>query len=62
MSLQEAKNEILGIIATMPEQEVLGILDYVRELQTLASLNPTVATNLSKIMQEDDEVLKKLAL
>ncbi len=61
MSIQEAKAEIIGLLDEMTEVSVINVLEYLREMKILTNLDEETATNLSIIMQEDNQVLKQLA-
>ncbi len=61
MSIKEAKIEIIGLLDEMSEVSVINVLEYLREMKNLMTLDEETATNLNKIMQEDNQVLRQLA-
>lgn len=61
MSTQEIKSEIQKILSNLPEESLLSVLDYLKEIQKINPSNLLISRHLSKIFQEDTELLKRLA-
>lgn len=61
MKVDPVKEEIVQLLDQIPDYQLLGVLEYLRELSKLSELDQEVGDNLSKIMFEDDNLLKRLA-
>lgn len=61
MSTQEIKSEIQKILSSLPEERLPIILDYLKEVQQITSSKVLTSKNLSKILQDDSNLLKRLA-
>ena len=61
MVQESVKTEIIGLLGQIPEDQLLGILEYLRELVDLSELDHQTGDNLSKIMFEDNNLLHRLA-
>lgn len=61
MGKQEIKNEINKKIEEIPEEFLAPILDLLNQLQRKDVTDLSLLKNLSKVLLEDDELLKKLA-
>jgi len=61
MTTQQYKTEIQKAIDSLPESTLQQVLEYLNSLKGIASEDHATAKNLSKILQEDKELLTKLA-
>lgn len=59
MSREELLSEIMQLIETAPESVLLEVLEFLREANEQAEAQR--AKNLNRILQEDRELLKRLA-
>ena len=61
MSIKEIKYEIDAILNSLPEDELKSVLDYLKQVKSLNSSELKISTNISKIIREDSNLLKRLA-
>jgi len=61
MSTEQVKVEINQILQQLPEEHLLSILEYLRAAQKLSAQKLTLTKNFSQILQEDQNLLKRLA-
>lgn len=61
MVREKVKSEILGLLDQIPDQHISMILTYMQDLLQLIAIDEEAVRHLSKIMKEDDNLLKKLA-
>jgi hypothetical protein len=61
MSTIEIKNEINKVIDSMPDEVLANILNYVKDIAKNDYQNIKRADNLKRILEEDRELLEKLA-
>ena len=61
MSTEEAKMEIINLLDQMPDQSVITVLEYVRDLIQLVEIDEEATRYLGEILKEDDNLLKRLA-
>ncbi|MEM9897731.1 MAG: hypothetical protein AAF789_15345 [Bacteroidota bacterium] len=61
MNVQEAKLKIIDLLDKIPSESIPGLLGYVEALNRLHTLDQSIAVDLEKIMEEDDDLLKELA-
>ena len=61
MSNSEAKAEIIQLLDQMPDQYFTTVLEYIKDLMLLREQDEEVADHLTEIMEEDDNLLKRLA-
>ena len=61
MTSVEIKNEITKVLDQVPEELLLDILDLIKEVQSEKPSKTSLILNFKKILQEDIEVLQKLA-
>ena len=61
MTSVEIKNEITKVLDQVPEELLLDILDLIKEVQSEKPSKTSLILNFKKILQEDSEVLQKLA-
>jgi hypothetical protein len=61
MGKEEIREAILELMEQIPENALLGVLEYLRELAKVSEMDPVLGDNLSKIMFEDDDLLQQLA-
>jgi hypothetical protein len=60
MNTVEIKSEIVKVLDTMPEETLASVLSYLRSV--IISENKIIlSSNLRKILEEDNELLQKLA-
>ncbi|MCX6353114.1 MAG: hypothetical protein NTX03_14835 [Bacteroidetes bacterium] len=62
MSTSEIKVEIQKVLDNIPESILKDILSYLKELQGKDKSHVENVTHLRQILEEDTELLKKLAL
>jgi hypothetical protein len=55
------KQEILQIINNLPNDKLADLLQYLRLLEQTSHENPELFKNLTTILKEDTELLKRLA-
>ncbi len=61
MSTAEIKTEIHQVIDNVPEDVLIDVLNYLKQIQHQSADQTKLATNLRKILSEDKELLEKLA-
>jgi mRNA-degrading endonuclease RelE of RelBE toxin-antitoxin system len=61
MTRLEIKAEISKILDELPEESLKYVLDLLKEIKTQPSKNIKLTGYIRKIMEEDKELLKKLA-
>lgn len=61
MSTAEIKTEIDKVLGTMPEDALESVLDYLKSITQTTNDELTYSKNLRKILEEDKELLEKLA-
>lgn len=61
MSATEIKLEIEKVLDTMPETTLESVLKYLKNIAESDSENVKFAGNFRKILDEDNELLQKLA-
>jgi hypothetical protein len=61
MTVKELKTKIQELIETFPEENLEEIYAYIQGLKNLHPETIRNSRNLSKILSEDKELLKKLA-
>jgi len=61
MTTQEIKTEIQNMLDKIPENVLEDILNYLKEVETKTEDQISTSRNISKILNEDKELLEKLA-
>ncbi|MBN8568574.1 MAG: hypothetical protein J0M18_02995 [Ignavibacteria bacterium] len=61
MSGQELKSEIQHVLDEMPEEILEDVLQYMKSIRNISHQKLQMSSNLKKILQEDKELLQKLA-
>jgi len=61
MSRDELKDEIAKVLETVPEDILEDVLDYLKLLITNPKEKLSMTTKLRQIINEDEELLQKLA-
>lgn len=61
MTTTEIKKEIHKVLEQVPENLLGDILDLLKEVQSEKSSKSTWTSNFKKILEEDSELLHKLA-
>jgi hypothetical protein len=61
MSNSEAKTEIIELLDQIPDQYFPTVLEYIKDLMLLREQDEEAIDHLSEIMEEDDNLLKRLA-
>lgn len=61
MKTEEIKTEINKVIDTVPDNVLIDLLDYLKQLQEVSQKNIELSKNLKLILNEDRELLAKLA-
>lgn len=61
MKTTEIKTEIHKVIDTIPDNVLQDILDYLKQLQDTSQSKVELSKNLKLILNEDRELLEKLA-
>ncbi len=61
MTTKEIRSEIEKALDNVPENALQVVLDYLKELEGKTPDQVRLARNLQDILQEDKELLKKLA-
>lgn len=61
MSREEIKEEIAKVLETVPEDMLEDVLDYLKLLISNPKEKLNMTTNLRQIINEDMELLQKLA-
>jgi hypothetical protein len=57
----ETKDEILEIVNKLPEEDLVEVLDHLRKFKKTSSRKVNLLKNLDKVMDEDRELLHRLA-
>ena len=61
MNTEQIKSEIRKSIENLPEEVLLELLDYLRELNSAKSDEIQLSKHLSSILKEDRNLLRRLA-
>ncbi len=61
MTSQQLKSEIQKTLDRIPENVLLDILNYLKDLQSKTKDQVQMSQHLKKILAEDKELLEKLA-
>ena len=61
MTATEIKKEIHKVLEQVPENLLVDILDLLKEVQSEKSSKSTWTSNFKKILEEDSDLLHKLA-
>jgi ERCC4-type nuclease len=61
MSTEEAKTEIIELLDQIPDEHIPRLLEYVKYLKHIIEIDEAAASHLEDIMEEDDDLLKRLA-
>lgn len=61
MSNSEAKTEIIELLDQIPDQYFPTVLEYIKDLMLLREQDEEATDHLTEIMEEDDNLLKRLA-
>lgn len=61
MTVQDIRTEIDQVLATLSSEELKLVLSLLKQFKGNSPKNLELALNLGRIIQEDGEVLKKLA-
>ncbi len=61
MTVIEIKKQINTVLEQVPEELLIDILDLLKEVQLDKNSNPTLISDLKKILSEDSDLLHKLA-
>lgn len=61
MSGQELKAEIQHLLDDIPEEILEDVLLYMKSVRNISHQKIQIGSNLKKILQEDRELLQKLA-
>lgn len=61
MSREEVKTAINEILETIPEEALQEVFDYLKSLQDKSTGSITLSKNLRTILNEDKELLDRLA-
>jgi hypothetical protein len=61
MTAMEIKDEIQKVLTEVPEYVLPEILNYLKEVQQLSSEQVKLNQHLSQILNEDKELLERLA-
>ena len=62
MTAKDLKYEIKKVIDEAPDYLLVDILEYLRQIQVTPSDKISLSRHLSRILQEDKDVLQRLAL
>ncbi len=60
MSTEEARTEIIELLDQIPDEHIPRLLEYVKYLKHIIE-DEAAATHLEDILEEDDNLLKRLA-
>jgi hypothetical protein len=60
MARSEIKEEINKVLDNASDEVLVDILDYLKQLLTTSTPEARLSSNLSRILQEDKEVLERL--
>jgi hypothetical protein len=61
MAPQDIKAEIHKLLDTIPENTLKDLLNYLKEAEKQSVKTNGLSQHLSKILREDEELLRKLA-
>ncbi|OYU78885.1 MAG: hypothetical protein CFE23_16545 [Flavobacterium sp. BFFFF1] len=61
MTAVQIKKEISKVLDQVPENLLVDILDFIKEVQSDKSADSSLTSNFKKILSEDGELLQKLA-
>jgi len=61
MTTEQIKSEIHKSIDGLPESVLLELLEYLKQLNSISKGEIELSKNLSKILQEDKNLLRRLA-
>lgn len=61
MGIQDLRLEIDTILNSLGEEELQSVLDYLNQVKELNIKELNMSSNLSKIINEDSNLLKRLA-
>ena len=61
MTTTQIKKEIGKVLDRVPEKLLQDILELLKEVESKKTFDPKLTSNLTKILSEDSELLKKLA-
>ena len=61
MSGEELKSQIQHVLDEMPEEILEDVLLYMKSIRNISHQKLQISSNLKKILQEDKELLQKLA-
>ena len=61
MCQNEEKKQIIELVEQMPDQYISTALEYIKDLLALRELDEEASNHLTDIMEEDDNLLKRLA-
>ena len=61
MTVIEIKKQINTALEQVPEELLIDILNLLKEVQLDKNSNPTLISELKKILSEDSDLLHKLA-
>lgn len=59
--MEDVRSKIVEIVSQIPDSQLDGVLGYLEDLMRLREIDSTASDYLSKIMLEDDNLLKRLA-
>ena len=59
--MEDTRSRIVEIVSQLPDNQLDGVLGYLEDLMKLREIDSTTSDYLSKIMLEDDNLLKRLA-
>lgn len=59
--MEDVRARIVEIVSQMPDSQLDMVLGYLEELLKVREIDSTASDYLSKIMLEDDNLLKRLA-
>lgn len=62
MSEQEIRHELHKVVDSMPDEILQNVLEYFKTLEQSSKDRITLSQNIRTILQEDKELLQKLAL
>lgn len=61
MTKLQIKTEIDKILESVPENVLVNVLDFLKEIQTQSEEKVEMANNIRQILAEDKELLERLA-
>jgi len=62
MTVKEIRNKIQDLINDIPEENLFELYSYIQSLKDVPASKIKQTKHLSKILEEDRELLKRLAL